>query len=688
MPFDPSTAQPIDQPRKPGGKAFDPTTARPVSAGAPSVNAGMFGGSVANLPPQGNPADLYRTAQSAVGGAIGSAINRESQGAVPEATATAGIAPTAPSRVGFAKPPVQWSEEAERSLYEQRSALSDKLLKAGKRPSQDAEYGRLSKDLADIRQARMAEGAMMGLPVEGEGIARGIGAAARRGSERGYLAGVKDASTASSAGASSAASRRLADFEKSGITPSAPTVFQNKSMGTVASALGQVPIVGEPVTRRVLGNVAEAGASSERLAGQYGKGTDPFEAGEALKGAYQQFKEGKAGEGNISLEQAVTQPTRNVGFIPKSEALYDGIPIKPEAPAIVSNTMARLKDLAMRFKSNPDLSEAMASPAFQKFNDALEKGGLSWEDLRRLRTDVGQKMRDPAGQLGLGRDDWRALYGAISEDIKATAQRAGPDAAKAFDRANNYYRAGLERLNDVMGFIDKADHPEKAYYSLTRMASERGQGADIGRLERTMRSLPSEARGDVAATVINRLGLATKAQAGRNPASFSIGTWASNYADLSERAKDALFGIEGTARRDSLDALARSMNSIKNVERLGNPSGTARTGWALGELSALWTAPHIAIPAGSAGFSLSTALMSPRLVRWLAEAPKIAIEDRPAFLKKLNDIADDLKKHAVTGHEEDHLDPPIRWPFAMSAAAQMGLRPSPINPVGQGAAGP
>lgn len=406
--------------------------------------------------------------------------------------------------------------------------------------------------------------------------------------------------------ATTAAQKTLEDFDASHVTPSLPAVTGNTAIGAVAEGAKNVPFAGAPVYNRVQGNVGEIADQAENVASKFGAATTPEEAGGALKEGAQAFRS---------------------DFTDKASQLYDRIPMRAEQPVTLNNTMEALEGITGKFPSNPDLGASIQPAQFNKWADLISNGnlskefgepGLTWGEVKQFRSFVGQNMRNPPQSLGLGADDMRRLYGALSDDMQSAATSAGPGVLQSFNRANNYYSAGLKRINDALSVVEDADSPEKAYYGLTRMASERGSSADVTTLQRVMRSMPQEQRDDVTATVVRRLGMPTKSAAGANPDNFSVGTFVSNYADISDKAKDVLFGAEGTERRDALDALTRVATSIKNVERLGNPSGTAR-GLISGGLgaAAAWSEPFTTASSLAATYLGSTALMSPRITRWL-----------------------------------------------------------------------
>src|SRR5690606_31005726 len=81
---------------------------------------------------------------------------------------------------------------------------------------------------------------------------------------------------------------------------------------------------------------------------------------------------------------------------------------------------------------------------------------------------------------GTRKSQLRALYGALSKDMEATADQIGPGAVRAFRRANDTYAAGQQRIDDaISSLIGNAQDrsPEAAAQFLQRIAREgRGSG--------------------------------------------------------------------------------------------------------------------------------------------------------------------------------------------------------------------
>ena len=86
-----------------------------------------------------------------------------------------------------------------------------------------------------------------------------------------------------------------------------------------------------------------------------------------------------------------------------------------------------------------------------------EPGKLSFQDLRGLRTWVRQAQRNPELRQTVGSADLQRLEGSLSSDIYDNASRlASPAAAKQLRRADQFYGAGMQRINGALRAYFKA----------------------------------------------------------------------------------------------------------------------------------------------------------------------------------------------------------------------------------------
>jgi hypothetical protein len=191
--------------------------------------------------------------------------------------------------------------------------------------------------------------------------------------------------------------------------------------------LSGLTLGGIPLAEQGVKNAATAGAAVDRAAAAIGSVADKTGAGQAAQRGAKQFVDSTA------------QTLNN---------LESKIPIAADAPAVVSNTRSALTNLSESFASNPEAcrsiprSEGVQVPrcadtrrlnqpasSTQRASRSLVRraAGLSWDDLRAFRSRVGEII----GQPGLASDgaqisQLRALYGALSDDIRQTATNMAP----------------------------------------------------------------------------------------------------------------------------------------------------------------------------------------------------------------------------------------------------------------------
>lgn len=260
----------------------------------------------------------------------------------------------------------------------------------------------------------------------------------------------------------------------------------------------------------------------------------------------------------------------------------------------------------------------------------MADGSLPYEALQKLRTLVGHEV-DGALFSGDGQQaKWKALYTAMSRDMEAAA--VTPQAKQAWQRANNYYKLRMQRLELIERTVNKNGGPEAAYQAMFNGARN---GATP--LKRVMDALDPHARSEVAAAFLQRMGRATKGNQDASADAFSMQTFLSNWADLSPEARKQLFHSArfGKDYVSNVDKLARMAGTIKEGGKaFANPSGTSGQ-FALGATiggTATIAMPQLmhgnltgaAITIGGAlsyvagNNALSRLMTSPRMVKWLA----------------------------------------------------------------------
>lgn len=282
---------------------------------------------------------------------------------------------------------------------------------------------------------------------------------------------------------------------------------------------------------------------------------------------------------------------------------------------------------SMRFSEpkSPDVDNAKAAlssakeaadKAFVASRQMPEGGKLSWEDMKRFRTIVGEIVDQP----GISRDGsdiaaLRKLYGALSTDMEQTAARAGPKALDEFRKANRYYRGREDRIDNVFqGLFGNRDQrsDEAVFRSINSWAQ--GRTGDFARLSKTIRSLPADEANTVRATVVQRMGMASPARGGAEV--FSPVEFSTQWRGLSDRAKSVLFNNK--QHRQDLDKFSRLTDGMKRAGEYQNFSNTSLGVNMTAQGALALTNLPVAIALGAGQFGMGKLLASPRFARIVA----------------------------------------------------------------------
>jgi len=323
------------------------------------------------------------------------------------------------------------------------------------------------------------------------------------------------------------------------------------------------------------------------------------------------------------------------GFIPPAEEFGLGNIIK------LSQTVKG------RAAGAPNLQEALQkSEGAQMLNSILEdaalKGGkLSYENIKRYRTRIGEKLND--GHL-LSRGEKPILkeaYGALTQDMRIAAESKGQRALTAFDRANRFYNDGAQKIENTIQKLINEQAPERVFRNAvaqTKIGDTRVRGI--------FKTLNPEEREILRGTVLNDLGQSANG--------FSFKKFITDYNKISPEAKRTIFGAE---HMNSLNKLGAVSQRLGELQRFENPSGTANqlaTAALFG--GGLFAEPVVAgtsLVAGNLGARL---LNNPSFTRWLANAATkeikptqigTVIRQLEAVAKNNPEIAGDIGQYAT-----------------------------------------
>jgi hypothetical protein len=255
---------------------------------------------------------------------------------------------------------------------------------------------------------------------------------------------------------------------------------------------------------------------------------------------------------------------------------YDRIPISPDAPAALDSSRATLEQLTSRFASNPELAGILNNSRLQGYRQAFERGGLSWTDLKEFRSRIGYEIGEQLFSESPTRTDLRALYAALSTDMRASAVAQGPGALRAFERANTLYQQGQQRIEQALVTIlgnDARQSPEAAARAIQTIARSGRGTSNLDQLAQIRSSLAKNGEWDEVASSLIRLGGQPANSEGR---SFDPGVFVRWYSDMSEPARNLLFGDRGRRElREALDSFVGVNQRLAGTNALRNTSQSA-----------------------------------------------------------------------------------------------------------------
>lgn len=429
----------------------------------------------------------------------------------------------------------------------------------------------------------------------------------------------------------------IASFKEAGTTPTIGQATQNRLTQGLESTLAQTPGATGIMNRAAKAQTGQIGDTVDAITNRLTPNPGVVDAGESVTQGLQGFKEGVK---NIQTKLYNTLDQ----FIPKDTpisvdrtkealaSLNSGIDGADATSAMFKN--AKIQGIESALKT--DLSSGMSAYGA---GPSVKSSTLPYESIKKLRTLVGNEIDNTNFTSDVPRDKWKALYGALSDDLGDAAEKAGPEATQAWKWANQFTKSQMGRLDDL-STVAGGDTPEKVF-----QAALSGSTDGDTRLARVVSAIPKENRKDLAAAVIQRMGRATAGNQDETGAAFSTNTFLTNWAKMSPAARETLFGRTGDA--DLLDQLSNLAGVSSNIRTgskyLANPSGSgaalARNSLGGGIAGALATG-HIgtggALLAAPVGANLMARFMtSPNQLARIASKSSLSTGAAPATANAL-----------------------------------------------------
>jgi hypothetical protein len=460
--------------------------------------------------------------------------------------------------------------------------------------------------------------------------------------------------TGPAAGARLSSSDIVGAFDRSNITPTLPTVSRNRGVGGMAQALNN-SIAGTPISRSFAHQADQAAARAEQIAATRSNVGQGAVAGERAQQGAEQFRDTVA-------------PARQGQLYDRASRL-----INPAARSPLSSTRRAIVRVESMI-SNPDVRALVTDKNFTRLADVIKNAGrtgLSFDDLRQLRTQVRQLRPAEGSAVGINKVAVERIYDGLTMDMHALAQKAGGDAAvHAIRQADKYTRA-LETVRlPALDQLLSAKSGENAFAGILRMAQQ-GAGGNWKKLLQIKRSIGANAWDDISATVIREMGNPTPgAMTSVDLDQFSPSTFMTNFNKLSPQGKAILFGERTNPLRSALDDLSTAVGEMKRVQSLGNPSGTGRQSTAIATLFGIFSAPVATLGMLGTGHALSMLLTSPKFARWFATGIRLErAARRTGNFRALMNHATAALGRITAGEDQEFIDLAERLARVISAEA-------------------
>lgn len=252
-----------------------------------------------------------------------------------------------------------------------------------------------------------------------------------------------------------------------------------------------------------------------------------------------------------------------------------GIP--PLAAVRPDNYRTALGALSSKMAGLPETKKVLLSARSQQLLDAINTdvppgAGMTWPEAQNLRSVIGEirgvpEIADSIGDKELGR-----LYGALSEDMRTTADRYG--VSDAFDAANEASTKGYAFQRNVLSKIIKSNNPLQETVNPEQAADNILNSGDTT-LQAVRQELPAGAN-ELAAYKLRDMALARAGKQGSAGETISPTTFLTDYNNLRMRAPagDGALFRSSPQTAQAMDDLATVANRMKETTEHVNVSKT------------------------------------------------------------------------------------------------------------------
>jgi hypothetical protein len=295
-------------------------------------------------------------------------------------------------------------------------------------------------------------------------------------------------------------------------------------------------------------------------------------------------------------------------------------------------------DMAPFEKVSPIVSESGA-PFTQKIPG---KSTMPFEAIKELRTKVGESL-DPSDLAPtIPRSLMKGLYKALSQDESAYAKSLGPDAEKAFNRANMFSRGKHERIDTYLQKVQG-----KLPYEVWRFATSPDSVEKGGHQFLTLnRSLSPQERDVFHATFIKDMGRAPNGQ-------FDPKLFMQRYDNMPAMVRSALMPGKQRVAMDRLQTVIKDMDKAQMFDAPGSQSAYVGAYMIVGAL--LHAHPKALITmalASSKSENLARGLLNENFIRHIAGVNKVSVSEATVAMNSIANVIRNQKLAEAAGEDQ------------------------------------
>ncbi len=419
--------------------------------------------------------------------------------------------------------------------------------------------------------------------------------------------------------------------------------------GQLAAA---VPVLGTRMVASGRQSLKEAGDIAGNIAADFGGGAahSAESAGQVAKDALTKY--------STKTSDDLVDAAYN-----KVDSLVNPTKTSPlNATHAAYNTINISRDTAALGEAGKFLEEGLTRP-----------GGLTYDGIKKLRTYVGQAMKEPqtvGASVSMANDDLRNIYSALTTDLESAAYTAGGQPALAAWRAANRTAKTIAERRETLQEILGADNPAGIFRKIIQTAGS--TGSQDSRLLATARAaMGKDAWEAVASAATDRLGRVN------GIGDFSLDRFVTDFEKLSPTGRHILY----SGRPELQNALEKLSGVVgkrfKSLKAFANPSGTGQT---VGGLAGMYGMYHFGV-----------ALLTHPLATIAASIPApilVKLASDPATVRAMTNWAKLYNAAATLGTGGRKMLQFSSRQFAAEVGKKFGLTPDRVDSITSGLLGP